>query len=231
LPARAERDAEREAGMAEILAFVSRIYVSFRTMQILGQLLKNFPGTLGGDQKERLARAVYGVALRTLGAVQQLLRASPEEHVQMVMDALREEDADLSVNELADAARRTVQWQWFQMALGVTQRAAADVGHPILDPVFDDIEAADPVAAIRLISSAIQLDRAGRFPEERVRELAAKFRSNPLALGVLRSLVVTHFHLFDVDRDKKQSICALLDIQYKPALPRSRRRLIAGTTT
>ncbi len=219
---------ERDSDMREVQSFVGRIYVSLRTMQILGQLLKNFPGTLGGDQKERLARAVYGVALRTLGAVQELFRAHPEDYVDMLIEALRAEDGDLSKVDLANAARLTLQEQWFRMALGVTQRTAADVGNPILDPVFEHIENTDPVPVIQLISSAIRLDRAGRFPEQRVQQLAVHFKSNPLALGILRSLVVKHFHLFDVERTTKQRICAMLDIKYLPSAPRSRRRLISG---
>jgi hypothetical protein len=71
---RSVRDVERDETLSEMMGFVGRIYTSFRVMQILGQLLKNFPGTLTGEQKERITRTVYGVGLRTLGAVHQLVR-------------------------------------------------------------------------------------------------------------------------------------------------------------
>lgn len=222
------RDSERDIEVGHALGFVSKIYVSFRTMQILGQLLKNFPGTLSGDQKDRITRAVYGVALRTLGAVQQLFRTNPDEHAEFLVSTFRREHPDLSADDLVDAVRATVYWQLYQTAFGVTQRTAGDVGSNLLDPVFNDIEKDDPVPAIRLISSAIRLDRAGSFPEDRVRELAGEFKTNPLALRVLRGLVITHFHLFEVDREIKQRTCKLLNIEYKPSLPRSRRRLIQG---
>jgi hypothetical protein len=229
--ARSDEDAgqraERDAAVTGALGFVSRIYVSLRTMQILGQLLKNFPGGLTGDQKARITEAVYGVALRTLGAVHTLMREHPEDHAYVLVEALRQAHPDLSSDDLVAEARTTRYWQIYQTALGITQRTAADVGNPMLDPVFEDIEVADPVPAIRLISMAIRLDRATAFPKKQIEDLYGELQNNPLALRVLRGLVVTHFHLFNVDHDIKQSICSTLEIAYTPPLPRSRRRLIA----
>jgi hypothetical protein len=163
--------------------------------------------------------------------VHQLYRDRPEEHAQALVEALREKHPDLSTVKLYDAVRRTVYWQFYQTSLAVTQRLAADVGAPLLDLVFNGIEEQDPVPAIRLISSAIRLDRTGRFPEERIRDLAVEFANNPLALRVLSGLVVAHFHLFDVPRDVRERVCGLLDIDLRPQLATSRRRLIARNST
>jgi hypothetical protein len=101
-----------------------------------------------------------------------------------------------------------------------------DVGTPLLKPIFEDVEQADPVPAIRLITLALKLDRARKFPEQATRTVHEELGKNPLAHRVLMGLVMTHFHLFDVPHATKQSICALLGIDYRPMLPKSKTRMV-----
>ena len=61
-----------------------------------------------------------------------------------------------------------------------------------------------------------------------MRALAELFADNPLALRILIGLVVGHFHLFEVPREVRERVCGLLQIEFRPQLPGSRRRLIAG---
>ncbi len=208
--------ADRDRAVQQAVDVLTRISVSFRTMQILGQLLKNFPGTLTGEQKERITRAVYGVSLRTLGFIHRLFQDYTEVVASQVVDAIRNEHPDLSRDEVTEAARTVVAWHIYLASYGMTQRTAANVGSPLLDPVFEEVLRSDPVPAIKLITVALKLERCGTFPENTVRELYEEFENNPLARRVLRGLVVAHFHMFDVPSALKQSLCALMRIVYTP---------------
>lgn len=221
---------QRDTELQEIIAFTNKVHASFKTTQILGQLLKNFPGTLSGDQKTRITEAAYGVSLRTLGALHQIVRNQPEEHAAQIMETIKQDHPDMSGSELLQAARGALHWYMFITSYGVVQRTASDVGTPLLAPVFKEIEDADPTPAIKLISTALRLDRADGFPEGIVEALAIEFErsKNYLALRILIAQVITHFHMFDAPRQVKQRVCELLGITYKPQPSSSPRRLIAS---
>jgi predicted phosphodiesterase len=223
----AGKPATLTAEAQEAVELLDRIFVAFRTMQILGQILKNFPGTLKGDQKTRITKAVFGVALRTLTVLLDTIRNQPFEYVAQIVEALRREHPEMTTRSLVLTALDTVYLHIYLASFGMTQRAATSVGASMLEPVFTEIADADDAPSVQLISMALRLERAGTFPEERVKRLSEALGDNPLAHRVLRGLVVTRFHLFDTDAQIKRSICKLLGIQYRPALPVSRRRLIA----
>jgi hypothetical protein len=54
------------------------------------------------------------------------------------------------------------------------------------------------------------------MPEDELIALNTSLASNPLAKGVLWSLVATHMNLFDVQIAQKQRICAKLGMKYLP---------------
>jgi hypothetical protein len=217
---------ERDAAVRSVVDISNRIAKSFRTMQILGQLLKNFPGTLTGSQKERITQSVYGVARRTLGFIQRYVIENRDAVAATIVDGLRNQYPDMSTTDLVLAARTSLHWQLYMVSYSMVQRTASDVEAPLLDPVFRAISISEPIPVIKLITLALSLHRAGTFPDGEVRGLYQELERNPLGRRVMRSLVITHFHLFDVKREAKQSICSLLEIDYRPLSPGSRTRMV-----
>ncbi len=220
------RRIERDAALQSVVDVMTRLSVAFRTMKILGQVLKNFPGTLTGDQKDRITRAVYGVGRRVLGYVHKLLQDSPHELAEEVVAAVRHRHPELSGNDLVLAAQNAAYWQIYITAYSMVQRTASDVGTPLLDPVFSDIAKLSPLPAVELITMAIRLQRAAGLSEPEVRSLYDRLDRNGLGQRVLRSLVVTHLHLFDVRREVRQSICSQLNIPFVPLLPDAPTRML-----
>ena len=62
-----------------------------KTLQILGQILKNHPGNIEAARKEEIARECYQLGFRILGSVNRLLEEGRAELVDHVLTALRED--------------------------------------------------------------------------------------------------------------------------------------------
>lgn len=214
-----EDRAARDAELAGFHNYIERMYSAFRTLQILGQLLKNFPGSLNAVQKERITRAAYGVGLRLLASLHGLIKSNTEDIVREIVDNIRMNHPELANDRLQMRAMDELAWYVFASSYGVVQRIAANVGTPHLTPIFERIAAEDPTAAIKLVTIALELDRAGGLSIERVEGVYRELAKNPLAQRVLRGLVLTHLQIFDLPRDVKQRVCAKIDIDYKAVGP------------
>src|SRR5207249_372287 len=59
---------------------------AFKTIQILGQVLKNFSGSLRGEPKRKLVEECYGLGLRVLASIFELA----EEHIPTLVAAMME---------------------------------------------------------------------------------------------------------------------------------------------
>ncbi len=214
--AKQEREALDES-LAETNAYLKRISVAFKTQQILGQILKNFPGTIQGEMKKRLADECYGIGLRTLESLLASVRARTEEFVKEMVDTLRADDPFLDNEELSKKARESVFGLTHMACFGIIKRISGAVGSPHLGQIYALLENEGESPALSLITMALSLDQFGILDEEKLAVVNRELDSNPLARNILWSLVATHMNLFDVAVAQKQRLCAKLGMKYLPA--------------
>lgn len=208
--------------------YLMRIGAAFRTVQILGQILKNFPGSIPAQRKLRLAKECYYVGLRTLGSALHMFDKHQEGTLRFIVDRLKAENPEMSRDELAVVANRTIVGLAHLATYGMITRIAHAVGSPQLIETYKEIKAENPSTAIGLIHTALQLEQSHSFPQAEVTKFAQDLERRPWPLGLLRHLVVNHFHVFPVKFQTKQSICSKLGIPYKTQhAPNPRTKLLA----
>jgi hypothetical protein len=211
-----ERRKETEEALVEVNSFAAEVSRGFRTLQILGQVLKNFPGTIEAERKKEIAEACYALGLRTLGALYGLLRERRDEYLLELIETIREEDPDLTERELSERAQRSMYTLTHIAGYATIRRISSAIGSPYLAPIYEAIFENHATPAVALVNTSIQLDQDVRLPERRIAHLAEELKRNPYARHILTSLVVNHFYMYDVPFDVKQKVCAALEIKYKP---------------
>ena len=97
----------------------------------------------------------------------------------------------------------------------VVKKVSHSVGSGALAQTYKRVLENDPSEAKSLIDASIKLDHNAGFPDREIAKLGESLESNPFAMFVLRQLVVTHLYMFKVELEKKQRICAALDIPYE----------------
>lgn len=197
-------------------SLLTRVSVGFRSLQILGQILKNFPGSMPVEQKKQIARECYGVGLRLLGTLFEGVKTHRNDFVRMFVDAIRSEARDLPDETIAKRARETIHGLTFSGAYGMVRRIARAVGSPHLTQVYAALVRETPTPATQLIAASVSLDQSAHFPKEEIVDLGEGLKDNTLATRLLCTMVVNHFHVFSVKYDLKQHVCAKLGIKYKP---------------
>jgi hypothetical protein len=215
----AKRESRREMQdvITEFDDAFKRYSAAFKTLQILGQMAKNFPGSMEGRQKRQIVDACYGIGLRTLGSVFKEIEANREDFVRHIEEMLREDDPRLDAEGLHRKAILSLYGMIHSISYGTIRRISNAVGSPALSQIHDFIWSGSQSAAIDLIHASIRLDQANiPFPQELVEQLNVKLKDNQVALRILRGLVVNHFHLFEGRFTLKQRICSKLGIAYKP---------------
>gem|GEM_PF-1250987 len=208
-------DPVEEAIKQDVTEYVGSVGAAFKTLQILGQILKNFGGSIEADVKTTVTAAAYGLGLRTLGSFFEIIRTNRTYLVDGFVGMIREEEKGLTDSELADKAKASISALVYMTSYATIKRISHAVGDPALMPAFDVVKDADDSPAVALIHTSLQLDQAKQFPMKGVGNLVSKFQSNTLAMSLLRSLVNQHMHLFPMDYDKKQQACELVGISYK----------------
>ncbi|MBL7077933.1 MAG: hypothetical protein ISS31_10720, partial [Kiritimatiellae bacterium] len=68
-----------------------RLNAALKTLQIMGQILRNFPGSMEGDLKHDIGLACCRLGLRTLSAGFDLVRLNKDEILETFVEVIREE--------------------------------------------------------------------------------------------------------------------------------------------
>jgi predicted MPP superfamily phosphohydrolase len=213
--ARREARSELQAGLKNLEEIALTYSVAFRTLGILGQVVKNFPGSMPINRKLELVRECYGIGLRTLGAMFKLLEASQKEFVEAVREALAEEGEQTTISMIKEQTQASLSWLAQLVALSTVVRTSYAVGSPHLAEIYDKVREEDDAPAVALIDVALHLEQFREFPRQLVLEVEEELRDNFMAYATLRSLVFRHLSLVDVKYDVKQRICEKLKIDLK----------------
>jgi len=148
--------------------------LAFQSMNIMGQVLKNFPGDLRADLKLKLTRESYDLGLRTTRAFLKLFSTNFEEfrrdiflYLKRVQPYSRKPDA-----EVQQASDKTVRSLMEMLVFGMIKKISGAVGSDDLKDTYEAVRSAAGEADIptRMIDLAIRLDHFANIPESDVHE-------------------------------------------------------------
>jgi len=214
----------------EMSAQVRELLVALKTLQILGQLAVNYPGTLDGNIKVNIVSESRDIGLRVVSGMFKMISENAGDWVRQSVEFIQAERPDLSDEVALEKARESAAALPRLVALGILRRIVTAIGSPHLGPVYDMAFSDVRVPSHQLLKVALQLEQAAKFPEEEIIRLHASFDKNPLADSLLLHLVTHHMYVFEMRFHKKQSICERLGIEYRRlAAPRTRALLVRGT--
>ena len=193
---------------------IVQFITALRHLEISGQVLKNFPGSMEASDKLNIARECFHLGLKSLSVVFEMLKIDQSDILREMSEEIRLRRPGLASSEIYERARESLIGLVHVLAYGLISRVAKAVGSRDLFNTYDRLLKESETPAFRLIHSALNLDNSDEFPETLIRRMAHEFRDIPLPLSVLRHLVITHFHLFPVDFRTKQSISSTLGVKY-----------------
>lgn len=193
---------------------ISQINAAFKTLQILGQILKNFPGSLEGHTKLEIARACVSLGRRINSFIFQLIRDNERVVVEEIAKIFRERFPHSKGEEAERRARETIVGMAKLISYSLVKRMSHAIGSPHLATTYEKLVAESTDNATRLVELSTKLDHSGSVPDEQIKHLAHEFSGNHLPLWILRGLVAEHFYLFPVEYRVKQRVCEFLGISY-----------------
>jgi hypothetical protein len=196
----------------------------FRSMEILGQFLKNHYGTTRNPIKDELIKKVVEGSLRGLyGLTSSMLTNTNTllEHIAREADKRGE-----SKEERIAQAKKLIFDLMGLISFAFVHKASSAVGSTYLRDnlmkVVDDSQS----LGYEMIAMSYQMDLPEPISFPKLRELNSAVENNVFSRALLRSLALKHLHLFKVSYQDKQRLCEELDISLNKqmALQNSRNR-------
>ena len=204
----------RELSYSDEFDDLLKVNFSLKTLHVMGQVLRNFPGSLQASVKADLAAESYLLGLRTLKAVLRIAEDNVEELRLYFARFLQENQRITAMSELGKAADEAVIWATLNCAFGMTKRISNAVGLYELEGTFTDVvERLGGTMAVRMIDASVKLDHFPGVPLAEIETLKKDTKNNHFTRRILVDLLINHMYLFKVNYKTRQKIGKLLGIK------------------
>lgn len=196
------------------LDFFKKLNLAFKLMEIIGEIVKNYSGTLEGNIKSELIKLVYGVGLRSLKT---FISIFEEHHEQLVSDIKhiiikRNKVTEDKINE---TVYRTIFGLSSSISTDIVKKISKSVAAKDLKHIYKRFsDENEDNLAYKIIKIASNLDFAGGMEKNEILKLhdQLKHNKNMLPNSALKNLVLEHLYMFEISYSKRASICSELEI-------------------
>ena len=193
------------------LDIFGKINLSIKLMEIIGQIAKNYYGSLTKQDKNILLVETCSLGLRNLN----LFIKQFSEYRDLLEKEIQEKIEKKNItskNEIEKISRKIIFDFTELICIHFIKKISSNIASKNL---FEDIEnLALDNEAMKLIHIATKLDFSGGLNKEKITLLNQEFTNsnNSIAKELLRFLVIEHLYKFDIEFKKKQEICDKLKI-------------------
>lgn len=188
-----------------------------KTAEILGQITKNYYGTIERKKKESYICAVFNGSLRMLKCLFDEILKDPISFSKNIEQKIKEKSQKLDSTETERLAKQTAFDIIGLVCTGVIARTAQFVNSEKLEEDLSSVIHNNNNTSYRLIGAAIYLMKPGRIPFDELKSLSSQLSDNKFAFKILQSLVVYHLHMFHTKDSDKQKLCSYTKITMEEA--------------
>jgi hypothetical protein len=177
---------------------------AFKAIQVAGQVLRAYQGTLNKDLKLQLAQQCHNLSLRMSGFILRTLG----ENVAEIIDALNK---GFFKGQKDPEKANSILYKLCQLVVvGLNKRVSNNIGNKNLRPTFDQLVQENPSIGNRLINLSIRLDHFGELSLDEIEALNEEFKNDHFVLGIIKLHVLHHLTFFEVDYRTRQRISQIL---------------------
>lgn len=189
--------------------------LAFKCMEISGQILKNYWGSLRGDIKKNIGVSLYSLGLRSLTEVNNILENAKDGLSKVITENFKSKN--ISINENLDMIEKVSKRMVFIFAAyftnGMVEKIVECVGDKNLIETYKDIEEELKYNSVKLINLSIKLRfEYHMFPFSDVENLLKENNNNVLVKFLIKHMVREHLYMYKVSMSDKHKITNLIGI-------------------
>ncbi|MDO9238158.1 MAG: metallophosphoesterase [Aquabacterium sp.] len=200
--------------------FTAQVISLLKTVEILGQILKNQIANIPRTQRVELLKLVMSGPLRAVNAFFTVFMNHQDAAQIEIAELLAKNKVFANETERQKAARQLLAWILQSSAAGLVIKCVVSISS---DDLLEDIRTASNslgTPASRLIAVGVKLDGPGRIPHREIEKLLAEVANDFIATRVLQILVLRRLYMFRTEESDRQWLASkkIVDLKYQHAL-------------
>lgn len=201
---------------AEEIDVIRSLNSAHKTIQILGQLIRNMPGTMPGDTKVTITEESYRLGMRMLSCIKELFIVCKNEIIEYIKseDVFECRTKAKDDNEAKERVAKIFGLIPQSISFNVIKQVSDSVGASDYMAVYDKIiDEHKNIPSFVIIDASVRLDHAPSFPKTEVMNLGNALSKNSYMYHTLRRLVFHRLSLHKIKREVRQEVCQYFGIK------------------
>lgn len=212
-----EEATELEKDMASVSA-------ALKTMDVLGQIIQNYPGTIDGELKTDIIKEIYSLGMRTIEAISENMDGIQEELARFVFERAQHEKKSITMDGCKEIAKKISNVLTLSMVRGMVSKIALSINSKHLVVVTKETLDSETSVFAKLVLIDLQFNcfKQPSFDlvEKTKKGIETKNDTTSLiAAGVLQQIVVTYLDYNKCDYKLRQRLCGLFKLSAKHKRP------------
>ncbi|MFV8364707.1 metallophosphoesterase [Flavobacterium sp. ZT3P35] len=214
---------EEDSDVNEEIDSISKVNKAFKTIEILGYIIKNRYASLAGNDKSDLVEEMYKLGLRSLTFLFKTLLEGEDYIKNEIIDLIKKDpNSALTVREREELAKQLMFNLLYMVSYSIFKRISSSIGSKDLEITFADVKEKLAIGtndqqnnAISLIDIAVIFEYSKTFPDKNVKVLAEDLKNNPLGFHILRRLGLNFMRMIPMKEIEQQKASEILNISIK----------------
>lgn len=201
----------RESGDPKI----NDLFNLLRSSEVLGQILKNYYGSITRVKKYEYLVEAVDAPLRLLGFIMRELIDDPDRMVDSIEERVMELEKDFDKDKVRKVAAGIISEFIGAICTGVIAKSAESIASDKLREDFHNVVQEKDKSSYDLVQAAIWLMSPSTLNLDKMKRVVRRLDGSHLALKVFQNLALYHIHMFHTSEADKQSLGRLVNINLK----------------
>lgn len=200
---RQERESKKQKAyevVEEGREYVYTLDNAFKTIEVMGQILKNYPGTIKASVKNDLLETIYTVGMRTLSYTSDILYGGIQRIFQDISEKLQPTPSQIEMDKIGKLSRElnaSMDNLFGLLSYAMIRNLANSVANKALMPVITQSSLNGRIG-YSLMKDSIQLNEFGKIAVDLILNEYDDYNNNDniFAAKLLKLLVLDHYYFY-----------------------------------
>ncbi|EIA6646048.1 hypothetical protein K7Q65_000996, partial [Enterococcus faecalis] len=212
-------ETDTESSLTEKNEILVEMDKAQKISEVIGQILKNYSGSIIKETKRDLLESAYSVTLRAGSNLINIVKSEKDELVYFISEKIVEDGVIEPSNQReVEAAAKRILFKFVEMiCFSIIHKSIKDTGSSSLKITYKNLITTDLSMIKKLIISGSYLETMYIDPSTSyIHEVFQETEKNLMSRSILQQMAAKYMYLFELSPQERQKIASRFEIRYDP---------------
>lgn len=210
---------EKEKDLASLSA-------AFKTLDVLGQILQNYPGSIDGSLKIEIIDEIHELGMKSVSSVISTMGLLEDELINYFYEDYQKDNPSKSRDEIVFETKKFITFVLSNVVRAMIKKIALSINSEYLLPAADETFTNEGSISAKLIMQELKINCLHKIYYKEIEQLYDELiASCPFASSILKSSVANYLKYNECEYKLRDKLCTKFSLNKKTTYLESQKRL------